>query len=144
MLRLIPGVVLALLVALTLAACGEDEQAARTASPTTAAMTEAPPSPEPPEPAAAEPLPEPEPEPPAKPKPKPRAKFTGVHADNYRTAYRVCGAFPPAKIASDLGVPSTDPADLAQAYSEGKRPAFRQAPFEGCLDALLERPPKVR
>lgn len=150
MLRLIPAVVLAVLAALTVAACGDDGRAARPLPPTTPATTEAPSASEPPGQVAAEPLPDPEPAPPARtrptprPKPKPQPKFTGVHAENYRTAHEVCGTFPPAKIASDLGVSSTNPADLARAYSEMKRPAFRQAPFEGCLDALLGRPPKVR
>jgi hypothetical protein len=64
------------------------------------------------------------------------AKFRGVHRDNYENARAVCGAFPRRKVARDLGLDTSEPGAIAEAYAKGFRPAFRQANFEGCLDGL--------
>ena len=71
-------------------------------------------------------------------------EFTGVHAENYRTAYFICDEFPIAKVASDFDIDSTDPVTVAEAYADDYKPEYRQAPFEGCLDAFIGDPPKVR
>lgn len=63
-----------------------------------------------------------------------------TNASNYEIAYQVCGAFPPEKIASDLGISSTDPVDIATAYAEGYTERFRQAGLDGCLDVLTGQP----
>jgi hypothetical protein len=52
-------------------------------------------------------------------------RFTGVHAENYRIAYTVCGVFPVRKVARDLGLQSSDPVRVAEKYSEDYRPGFR-------------------
>jgi hypothetical protein len=70
-------------------------------------------------------------------------EFTGIHAENYRTAYFICGEFPIRKVASDLGIDSTDPVTVAKAYADEYKPEYRQAPFEGCLDAFIGDPPKI-
>ena len=65
------------------------------------------------------------------------SKFSGTDRSNYSEAKVVCGAFSPAKLRRDLGLPSDSGAvDIAQAWSEKYRPAFRQAVFEGCLAGL--------
>ena len=70
-------------------------------------------------------------------------RFTGIDADNYRTAYFICGKFTIQKIASDVGINSTDPATVADAYANDYDPERRQAPYDGCLDALVGDPPAV-
>jgi hypothetical protein len=80
------------------------------------------------------------PKPRPKPKPKPGeapSKFTGVQANNYEIAYQVCGVFGLRKTAQDLHV-KAEPVTVADAYADDYRPGFQQAPFEGCLDALLD------
>lgn len=69
------------------------------------------------------------------------AKFTGQDRENYELANEVCGTFPPEKIASDLGISvdvntSEGLVQIAEKYAKDYRPNFRQAVFEGCLDAL--------
>lgn len=79
-----------------------------------------------------------------KPKPKPtgRSKFTGQDRENYDTAKQVCGAFPPAKVAADLGLDrnrgrtAVELGDIAQAYAKEYRGSFQRAAFEGCLAGL--------
>lgn len=63
-----------------------------------------------------------------------------VAADNYELAYTVCGSFPIEETAVEYGAASHEPADVATAFAEGYRPAYRQPVFEGCLDALLGKP----
>ena len=70
-------------------------------------------------------------------------EFTGVDAENYRTAYYICGKFSIKKVASDLGIHSTDPVTVAKKYADEYIPENRLAPFEGCLDALTGDPPKI-
>jgi hypothetical protein len=66
-----------------------------------------------------------------------RAKFTGVHRGNYDDAKATCSVFSRARVAHDLGLDrSANVVDIAQKFSEGYRPAFRQAVFEGCLAGL--------
>jgi hypothetical protein len=98
----------------------------------------------PPTPSPAEPtiFPNPTPNPTPRPKPKPKpgdvpSKFTGVQANNYEIAYQVCGVFGLKKTAQDLHV-KAEPVTVAEAYADDYRPRFQQAPFEGCLDALLD------
>jgi hypothetical protein len=69
------------------------------------------------------------------------AKFTGQDRRNYDEANAVCGAFPPRKVASDLGLDvdvhtSEGLVRIAEAYAADYGPSFRQAVFEGCLDGL--------
>jgi hypothetical protein len=64
------------------------------------------------------------------------AIFTGAHRDNYIRARAVCGALPRKKVARDLGVRSTNPFVIADAFARDYRPAFRQAAFEGCVVGL--------
>lgn len=59
---------------------------------------------------------------------------------NYDIAYEVCSELTPQELAGDLGAATTSPADIALAFSEGYLAQYRQANFEGCLDALLGRP----
>lgn len=74
---------------------------------------------------------------PSKPTKTGAAKFTGQHRENYNIAKASCGAFPPAKVARDLGLPaSADPVRIAETLAADYRPAFRQAVFEGCLRGL--------
>lgn len=66
--------------------------------------------------------------------------WTGVHANNYRNGATVCKVFSQRKLARDLGLgPNAHPVDIAEAFSEAWRPAFRQAPFEGCLKGMRQR-----
>lgn len=70
------------------------------------------------------------------------AKFTGQDRSNYTDAKATCGAFPPAKVASDLGLrgnrgqTADELGDIALKFSKTYSPAFRQAVFEGCLAGL--------
>jgi len=86
------------------------------------------------------PAPKPKPTTAAKPTAKPttgRAKFTGLDRGNYDDAKTTCSVFSRAKVAHDLGLDrSANVVDIAQKFSEGYRPAFRQAVFEGCLAGL--------
>jgi hypothetical protein len=66
------------------------------------------------------------------------AKFTGVHASNYEDAFAVCGAVGVKEVARQFGT-ARDPVSAAEGYASGYRPAFRQAPFEGCLDGFGAR-----
>jgi hypothetical protein len=70
-------------------------------------------------------------------------RFTGTAAENYRNNYVLCGAFRLKNLARQLDV-AADPVAAAQKLARDYRPAFRQAVFEGCLDALLKKPPKVK
>lgn len=63
-----------------------------------------------------------------------------VAAENYDLAYTVCGEFPIEETAAEYGAASQEPVDVATAFAEGYRPAYRQPVFEGCLDALLGNP----
>lgn len=118
-------------------ACGgaSDETAADAVPETTAAVSDGGPPPETETPAITRA---------ARPKPRRAApRFTGVHESNYEIAYQVCGAFSLRKLASDLGISSTSPVAIAEAYAADYRPAFRQAPYAGCLAVLLGRPSEV-
>jgi hypothetical protein len=69
------------------------------------------------------------------------ARFTGQDRRNYDEANAVCGAFPPRKVASDLGLDvdvhtSEGLVRIAEAYAADYGPSFRQAVLEGCLDGL--------
>jgi hypothetical protein len=64
--------------------------------------------------------------------------WAGRFADTYETANSVCGAFPRAKTAKELGLPvASNAVAIAKKYAyrryEGKH---RQPAFEGCLAAL--------
>jgi hypothetical protein len=64
----------------------------------------------------------------------PPARFTGVHANNYRVACQVCRLFGPKDIAKDYRIRSSNWATIALGFAQaGYRPAFRRAVFEGCL-----------
>jgi hypothetical protein len=76
----------------------------------------------------------------APPKKKRQPRFTGVHAENYRINYFSCGAFSLKDLARQLKVPA-DPVAIAEEVAGDYRPGYRQAVFEGCLDALLGRKP---
>ena len=66
------------------------------------------------------------------------AKFNGVDRSNYEDANTVCRVSSVEKVANSVGLSANaDVTDIAQAYSEKYRGAFRQAVFEGCLHALL-------
>jgi hypothetical protein len=71
--------------------------------------------------------------------------FSGQAAENYDVAKVACGAFPPRKVASDLGLTvDGDTADelgqIAERYARGYTGSNRQAAFEGCLDGLPNPP----
>jgi hypothetical protein len=67
--------------------------------------------------------------------------FSGQAAENYDLAKVACGAFPPAKVARDLGLPvdgdtAVELGRIAERYARGYTGSNRQAAFEGCLDGL--------
>lgn len=51
-------------------------------------------------------------------------------------AARVCAVGPPAKVAQNLGIRSTDSRAIATALAKGYKPKLRPAAFRGCLTAL--------
>jgi hypothetical protein len=51
-------------------------------------------------------------------------------------AARVCAVGPPAKVAQNLGIKSTDPRSIATALAQGYKPRFRRSAYRGCLTAL--------
>jgi hypothetical protein len=51
-------------------------------------------------------------------------------------AARVCAVGPPAKVAQNLGIRSTDSRAIATALAKGYKPKLRRAAFRGCLTAL--------
>jgi hypothetical protein len=51
-------------------------------------------------------------------------------------AARVCAVGPPAKVAQNLGIKSTDARSIARALAKGYKPKFRNAAYRGCLTAL--------
>jgi hypothetical protein len=76
---------------------------------------------------------------------KRKPSFTGVHAENYRINYASCSVFSRKQIAKEYKIQASDPVTVAQRYAEiSYRPAYRQAAFEGCLDAFLGKPAKVK
>jgi hypothetical protein len=67
-------------------------------------------------------------------------------AENYDIAYTVCELVLNGEATHDsIDVdPATRPAAFAEEYASGYRDDFRQAPYDGCLDALEgrdKRPP---
>jgi hypothetical protein len=69
------------------------------------------------------------------------AGFTGQAAGTYGDARDVCGAFPPRKVARDLGVhvngtSTSELRAIADAYASGYRASFRPAAYAGCLAGL--------
>jgi hypothetical protein len=54
----------------------------------------------------------------------------------YDIAFQSCNVFPPKKIARDLGISSTNPVDLADAFADGYQDWARQSAFEGCLAGI--------
>jgi hypothetical protein len=81
--------------------------------------------------------------PPSPPSSAPPAAFTGVDAENYRINYASCGAFSLRSLGRQFHV-RPEPDAVATAAAAGYRPGYRQAVYEGCLDALLKRPAKVK
>jgi hypothetical protein len=65
-----------------------------------------------------------------------------VDASNYTDAYMICGAALRGEITHEnIDVdPAIQPAAFADEYAAGYRVEARQAPFDGCLDALEGRP----
>jgi hypothetical protein len=51
-------------------------------------------------------------------------------------AARVCAVGPPAKVAQNLRIKSTDPRAIATALAKGYKPRFRRSAYRGCLTAL--------
>jgi hypothetical protein len=76
-------------------------------------------------------------------KDKKRPRFTGTAAENYRINYFSCGTYSLKNLARQLHV-RPDPVAVAEELASDCKPAYRQAAFEGCLDALLGRKPKVK
>lgn len=65
-----------------------------------------------------------------------------IDASNYSTSWQVCETFGIDGTAQDLGLDSTDPSALAQAYAERSYTPDRQpAAYEGCLAGLEGRDP---
>jgi hypothetical protein len=116
---------LAIAAAVATAGCGDDDGGNGTDESKAPATTEA----------AQEP-------PPAPAEPTTGAdKFSGESASVYSDANALCSAFPPEKIARDLGIQadtstSEGIVSIAEAFAEGYRGDVHQAAFEGCLDAL--------
>lgn len=61
---------------------------------------------------------------------------------NYATAYMVCGAVLRGEATHEniAAEPASQPTAFAQKHAAGYREPTRQAPFDGCLDALEGRP----
>jgi hypothetical protein len=127
------GLILALAIAAVVATagCGDDDGGNGTEEPKAPATTEA--AQEPPPSSA---------EPPAPAEPTTATdEFSGESASVYSDANALCSAFPPEKIARDLGIradtsTSEGIVSIAEAFAEGYRGDVHQAAFEGCLDAL--------
>lgn len=65
-----------------------------------------------------------------------------IDASNYSVSWQVCETFGIDGTANDLGLDSTDPSALAQAYAERSYTSDRQpAAYEGCLAGLEGRDP---
>ena len=64
-----------------------------------------------------------------------KAQVTNVEEENYDAAFETCLALGLDQLARNLAV-RPDPVTAARAFSRGWDPAFRQAPFEGCLRAV--------
>ena len=62
---------------------------------------------------------------------------------NYDQAYSACQELGVGLLARSLGVRAT-PAAVATAYSRDELPAFRKSMSDGCLRALLNKPPGHR
>jgi hypothetical protein len=70
-------------------------------------------------------------------------RFTGQNAINYGTAYDVCSVFTVKQVANEYGT-ARHAASAAEGYAAGYQPGYRQAVFEGCLDAVLKQPRQLK
>ena len=61
----------------------------------------------------------------------------------YQTGYVACEGYPPSQVAKEFGG-SNDPKGAAEGFSDSYEPDQRQGAYDGCYDALLKKPPKVR
>ena len=157
---MVGGFVLLFVVAGIIAAFGGDSSDSSDSPSADGRATEAPEqetssAPSPPASAPAPAPPPPPPTPPPAPAPSPPPASTeeefGPSSDLgpegrevYEIANAVCGAFPPRKVARDLGVRVSKPLDgldldnIAFKYAEELAPTeHRQAAYEGCLHAML-------
>jgi hypothetical protein len=119
------ALILALALVLSVGACGDEESSNSGAGG------------EPPKQAAPDSMP-------TEDTPTGAAKFSGQDRSNYEQAEVVCGAFPPKKVARDLGLnvnvhTSEGLVRIAEKYAEGYRPNFRQAVFEAAWRACRIR-----
>jgi hypothetical protein len=115
------------MLAAALGGCGDD------ASPVASPTTSAPPAPS--TTTTAETT--------TKKKPTKPPRFTGQDAINYANAFDVCSVFTVKQVAKEYGT-TRDAVSAAEGYAAGYRPAFRQAVFEGCLDAFLGESAQVK
>lgn len=66
-----------------------------------------------------------------------KAQVEELYDENYDAAFETCLALGLSALARNLGV-RPDPVTAAHAFAKGWAPAFRAAPYDGCLRALRE------
>lgn len=70
--------------------------------------------------------------------------FTPEQSARYAEAYEVCSGSTPADLVQAKNARSSDPQEIATAYSLVYEQKLRVPVFEGCLDALEGRPASSR
>ena len=66
------------------------------------------------------------------------------YEEGYQTAYIACEGFTPSQVAKEFSGSSEKPRAAAEGFADSYEPDQRKGAYEGCYDALLKKPPKVR
>ena len=63
-------------------------------------------------------------------------KSSGSPNERYDEAKAVCGRQPPKRVATDLGMETDNPLQIAKRYARGYVPELQRSVFAGCLAGL--------
>jgi hypothetical protein len=66
------------------------------------------------------------------------------YEDGYQTAYIACDGVTPSQVAREFGGSSEEPKAAAEGFADSFEPEQRRGAYEGCYDALLGKPSRVR